>query len=96
MRQYSLPVDQPGACSHRNAVTVSDSATQITLTAGKNSIEIVPEGTNAVYYGGSGVSSTHGVNIGAGKIWTNCKIGFNVYLVCAAGQTCDVRICEYD
>lgn len=96
MKQYSISVSGVGAASHRTAITVNSTAQQITIAAGKDTIEIIPAGTSDVYYGGSGVTSANGVPIGAGKIWSGCKAGFNVYLVCAAGQTCDVRICEYD
>jgi len=91
-------IQEVGEGSHRSALTVTATAQQITLTGNKKSIEIIPNptSTNEVYYGGSGVTSANGIPLGSGKIWMNCKAGWNIYLVCAAGETEEVRICEYD
>lgn len=90
-------VQEVGKCTHRTAVTLSNTPVEITLTAGMNSIEVLPAPTETkeVYYGGAGVNSTDGVPLGAGKIWTHCKEGWSVYLVADGAETPEVRICEY-
>ena len=87
-----------GACSHRTAVTVTEEAQQITITASKNTIEFINTGTNTIYYGGSGVNSTNGFPIyrRVSKSWSSVKSSFSIYVVCAAGETSTLRIVEYD
>lgn len=96
MKHHSILVSDVGACSHRTAITVTDSAQQITLADGKNTLEITPEGDSDVFFGGEGVTAANGTNIHGGKVWANCKTGFSIYLVCDTGKTCDTRIAEYD
>ena len=89
-------VQEVGLCTHRDEVTVTSTAQEITLTDKKNSIEILPAlDTNVeILYGGAGVTTANGVPLGAGKIWTNCKAGFSVHLVVASNAK--VRIAEYE
>jgi len=95
MFRFPSGIQEVGICSNRAALTVTSTAQEITLTAGKNSIEIVPgpDENNEIYFGGSGVTTATGIPIGAGKIWNNCKSGFSIYLITAT--TSEVRICEY-
>ena len=87
-------VQEIGKCNHRNALTITNTAQEITLTEGYNSIEIIPDvdETVEVFYGGTGVTIDNGAPLLSGKSWNNCKSGFNVFLVCAS--TASVRIVE--
>lgn len=97
MYRFPSGVHEVGKCYHRDELTVTGTAQEITLTSRRKSIEVIPalNETTEIYYGGAGVTSANGAPIGAGKIWTNCKDGFSVYLVVASG-TAVVRIAEYD
>jgi len=90
-------IREVGEASHRNAITVTDTPTQLTLSAGKKSIEIRVVGLNTVYYGGSNVNSSNGIPLRRRemKIWNNCQAGFSVYLVCESGKSSEVRVVEY-
>lgn len=93
--RYPSGVQEVGKCSNRTALTVTDVAQEITLTAGYNSIEIVPgpDEANDIYFGGSGVTVANGLPIGAGKIWNACKTGFSVWIITAS--TANARIADY-
>ena len=95
MFRFISSVQEIGACQNRTALTVTDTAVEITLTTGYNSIEIVPgpNETAEIYFGGSGVTAANGVPLGSGKIFNNCKSGFSIYLITAT--TANVRIAEY-
>ncbi|KKL96687.1 hypothetical protein LCGC14_1841950, partial [marine sediment metagenome] len=71
MRRFPLGIPEVGKCYNRTAITVTQTAQEITLTAGRKTIEITPGPTEneEIYYGGSGVTSANGAPIGAGKIW---------------------------
>lgn len=90
-------IREVGEASHRNAISISDTPTQLTLSAGKKSVEIRVTGNNIVYYGGSNVNSSNGIPLRRRemKIWNNCQSGFSVYLVCESGKTSEVRVVEY-
>lgn len=98
MRPYPSGIQEVGQCDHRSSITVSDTPTAITLTAGKNSIELIPSPTETeeIYIGGSGVSSSTGVPLGAGKVFANCKSTFSIYVVCETGKTANLRVVEYE
>lgn len=98
MRRYPSGIAEVGKCYNRTAVTVTQAAQEIALTAGRKTIEITPSPTEdeEIYYGGSGVTSANGAPIGAGKFWAECKTGFSIYLICESGKTANVRITEYD
>ena len=92
-------VNEVGAASHRTAVTVDSTAQEITMTAGKRSIELQNTGDKNIYYGGSGVDSTKGIIIypTQTKTYSNVKddASFSLYVVCAALETSTLRIVEY-
>lgn len=91
-------VQNVGAGSNRGAITCTDTATQILIGAGKRTIELYNNDTaNDIYYGGSGVLSTTGILIpyGQGKIWSNVKDDFSIYIICATGLTANIRCVEY-
>jgi hypothetical protein len=95
---YVTIVSNLGPAIHRAPITVTDTETQILIGLGKNTIEIFNMDTaNDIYYGATGVDSSKGIPIfaGTGKIWSNVKTNFSVYLICSAGKTADVRIVEY-
>lgn len=87
-----------GAADHRDAVTVNDTAQEITMTAGKHSIELYNNSENDIYYGGSGVTSSKGCLMAPGttKAFNNVKRGFSLYVICATGLTANMRVVEYD
>ena len=91
------PISEVGAISHRTAITVSDVAQEITIGAGKNSIEFQNSGTKTIYYGGTGVSSAGGGRLfpDETKVYTKVKLTFSIYFVCAAAETSTLRILEY-
>ena len=97
MYRFPSGIHEVGKCYHRDELEVTDTAQEITLTAGRKSIEILPAPTETaeIYYGGAGVTSAKGLPLSSGKIWSNCKSGFSVYLVVATG-TAKARIAEYD
>ena len=92
-----VPVDTVAVASHRTEVSVTDTATQITPTAGYRTLEIHNSGSNVIYYGGSGVTSSNGIPIypKQTKVYANVKDTFSVYLVAAAGANSTARIVEY-
>ena len=87
-----------GVCNHRTAIAVTATAQKLAIVVGKPTIEILNIGSNAVYYGGVGVTSSNGFPIyrRAYKSWNNTKTGWKIYVVCAAGLTSELRIVEYD
>lgn len=87
-----------GACTHRTAISVTDSPQKISIVVGKPTIEILNIGANTVYYGGSGVASSNGFPIyrRTYKSWNNTKAGWEIYVICASGLTSELRIVEYD
>ncbi len=95
MYRFPLGVQEVGKCDHRDEFGVTNTAQEITLSEGKNSIEITPSPSeeNEVYFGGVGVTAAKGTPISGGKIWNNCKPGFSIYLV--TSTTANVRIAEY-
>lgn len=86
-----------GAVSNRAAAPVTDARQEITIGAGKNSIEIENSGGKIIYYGGNGVTSANGVRLFPNriKIFTKVKGDFSIFLVCATGETSARRIAEY-
>ena len=94
---YVTPIAEVGAISHRTAITVTSTAQQITIGSSKNSIELHNSGANNIYYGGSGVDNTKGIPIfpDEGRIFNKVKPTFNLYVVCATGETSTLRIIEY-
>lgn len=92
-----VPIDTAGAAAHRTAVTVTSTAQQLTITAGKRSMEIQNTGTNNIYIGGSGVDSDTGIKLfpNQGKAYLNIKDSFSIYVVCADGEESTLRIVEY-
>lgn len=90
-------IDAVGVTSHRTAITVTSTAQEITIGVGKRTIEIFNNGTVAIYYGGSGVTSSNGIKLfpNQSKPFSNVKDSFSIYLVCAAGETAECRIIEY-
>lgn len=96
--EYIPTMNKVGACDHQDEIDVSSTPTQITISAGKNSLEIANVGDNDIYYGGSGVSSADGMILfrGSTKAWTHVKESFSVYVVCAAGETSKLRVVEYE
>ncbi len=98
MYRFPSGVQEVGKVYNQAAITINDVAQEITLSAGRKSIEFVPGPTESteIYYGGSSVDSDDGIPISAGKIFSNCKLGFSIYLVTASGETANLRICEYD
>lgn len=92
-----VPIDTVGAASHRTAITVTDTAQEITISTGKRTIELQNVGSSIVYYGGSGVTSANGIKLfpGQTKPFSNVKDTFSIYLVCATGENSELRAVEY-
>jgi len=92
-----VPIDTAGAASHRTPITVTSTAQEITITAGKRTIEIQNTGSKMIYYGGSGVTSVNGIKFFSNqiKVFANVKNTFSFYVVCAVGETAELRIVEY-
>ena len=93
-----VPINTAGAADHRTAITVTSTAAQITLTAGKRTIEINNSGSNVIYYGGIGVDSDNGIPLFPNQVkpFANVKNDFSIYVVCATGETSTLRIVEFD
>jgi len=91
-------VNDVGATSNRATITTTQTAQEITIGTGKRTIELHNTGSNTVFYGGSGVTSSTGGQIFANDppiIFSNVKSDFSIYLICATGLTSTVRIIEY-
>lgn len=90
-------ISEIGAMSNRDAVSVSDSAAQITIGGNKTSIEIQNTGSKIIYYGGSGVTSTTGIKLFPNqiRIFNKVKSTFNFYHICASGESSTLRVVEY-
>jgi hypothetical protein len=90
-------VSSTGITSNRAVVNVTQTATGLTIGAGKATMEIFNNGDNFIYYGGSGVTAATGRPIfpKSGQVWSQVKTTFSVYLISDTGQTNEVRIIEY-
>jgi len=90
-------IDTVGVATHRTAIAVTSTAQEITITAGKTTIEIQNSGTKIVYIGGTGVASTTGILLfpNQSKLFSNVKDSFSIYVVCAAAETSTLRVVEY-
>ena len=95
---FSSPIDSVGAMSNRAVVSITAVAQQISIAAGKNTIEIQNTGNNEIYIGGSSVDDTTGIILRPQqtKAWANVKSTFSFYVVCAATETSTLRIAEYE
>ena len=91
-------IEEVGAVSNRNAASVTATRQQITIGAGKSSIEFENSGGKVIHYGGSGVTSTNGLRIfpNAKKVFTKVKSDFSINVVCATGETSTLRIAEFE
>lgn len=87
-----------GEAQQRAAFGVTATAQQISIGTTKTTIEIHNSGSEDVYFGGSDVASTTGIPIfpDEGKIFSNVKPNWNIYVRCAAGKTSTLRIVEYE
>lgn len=92
-------VNDIGSPQHRSAVIAVDSnGITITQTTDYKTMEIWNSSQTAmVYYGAPGVTSDLGIPIfpEALKVFHGCQNGFKVRLICASGETTNVRIVEY-
>jgi len=84
-----------GQLSHR-VVDVDSSGTSITISSDKREIMIQNIGTRIVYWGGSGVTTTNGLQILPKQIivFANCPEDFKIYFITASGQTSKIAIAE--
>jgi hypothetical protein len=92
-----LGLNAKGILSHKIA-NITETASQVTVTAGKKSMIIQNAGSNIVYIGGSSVTSTNYAfalvprqmfEFGA------VQSTFNFYAICAAGLTSTIGVGEY-
>ena len=92
------PVNTAGAADHRTAITVTETAQEITITTNKRTIMIQNTGTSRIYYGGSGVTSSNGIILFPNQLqpFSNVQDTWSIYAVCAAGETSTLRIVEFD
>ena len=90
-------IDSVGVTSHRTAITVTSTAQEITIGTGKRTLEIQNSGTNVIYYGGSGVTSSNGIKLfpNQSKPFSNVKDSFSIYFVTDGAETSTLRIVEY-
>lgn len=91
------PVAEVGLVSHRDPITITSIAQEITIGIGKKSIEFYNGGDKDCYYGGVGIDSTKGIPIfsGYGKIFSKVKNTFSIWLVTNGADTTTIRIVEY-
>jgi len=92
-----VPIDTAGVATHRTAITITSTAQEVTITTAKRTIEIQNTGTSTIYYGGTGVTSSNGIQLfpNQSKIFANVQDTFSIYFVCASGETSTLRIVEY-
>lgn len=92
-----VPIDTAGQADHRTAITVDNTAQEITPTIDKRTIELQVTGDKIVYYGGAGVTSVNGIKLYPNntKVFANIKDTFSIYLVTEGAETSKVRIVEY-
>lgn len=92
-----VPVDLAGAASHRTPLTINSTAQEVTIGAGKRTIEFMNTGDNVIYYGGSGVTSTNGIKLFSNQLkpFSNVKDTFSIYFVCDGVETSTLRIVEF-
>ncbi len=92
-------INDIGSPQHRVAVVaVDDVGVTLTLTTGYKTMEIWNSSlTITVYYGATGVTSSLGIPVvpEALKTFHGCQNGFKVRFICAAGETANLRVCEY-
>lgn len=91
------PADTVGQADHRTAAIATSTAQEITPTLGKTTIEIQVIGSNIIYYGGLGVTSSNGLKLfpNQTKTFSNIKDTFSIYLVCDGVETSEFRVVEY-
>ena len=92
-----VPIDTAGVATDRTALSITATAQQVTITVGKRTMEIQNTGTSSIYYGGSGVTSSNGIQFfpNQSKIFANVQDTFSIYFVCAASESSTLRIVEY-
>jgi len=96
--RQNYPFGEVGVARVRPYSTIGDTASSISVTSTVRCVEIYNMSSGIVYYGGSDVTSFTGIPIPISdlKIFNNIKSTFNIYVVCAAGQTAELRIVEYE
>jgi len=94
-----VPINTAGAGAHKTPVTVTDSEAEITITAGKRTIEIQNISTTGIviFYGGTGVDDTTGIKLFPNqlKVYANIQDTFSIFVVCATGESAELRLVEY-
>ena len=92
-----IPIDTVGEATNRTAITINDTAQQLTIALNKRTIEIQNVGSNVIYYGGPGVTSSDGIKLFPNQVkpFSNVSDSFSIYLVCAAAETSELRVAEY-
>jgi len=92
-----VPIDLCGAASHRTPLTINNTAQEVTIGTGKRTIEFMNTGNNVIYYGGSGVTSTNGIQLFTNQVkpFSNVKDTFAIYFVTDGVETSTLRICEF-
>ena len=92
----TVVIDSMGTGSNRAALAVTDTAQEITLTAGCRTIWLQNSGSNDIQIGGSGVLTTTGVTIFTDQtmIFNNVKDDFSIYVITVAGGS-ELRIVEF-
>ena len=91
-------VNQLGVCSNRAALSVTDTAQQITIGTDQRTMFLWNNGTAPVYIGGSSVDATNGAELVDGSyfFFNNVRDDFSFYIVCAAADSPqECRIIEF-
>jgi len=92
-----VPIDLCGAASHRTPLTITNAAQEVEIGTSKRTIEFQNTGNYIIYYGGTGVTSTNGIQLfpNQSKAFSNVKDTFSIYLVTSGAETSTLRIVEF-
>jgi len=92
-----VPIDTVGVATNRSVIAVSNTRQEITITAGHRTIELHNKGDGTIYYGGSNVTSSNGIQLfqNSTKPFGNVRSDFSVYVVADGAETPELRIVEY-
>jgi len=88
-----------GSVSHRK-VSVTDTESEVTVTAGKLGVTIQNIGSKILYIGGTGLDPStpdYGISLVPRQqhIFGAVKSDFSFYVVCASGESTTLGVLEY-
>lgn len=96
--RIGVAVGDVGVYTHNTEMTVNDTAQSISISLGKQTLEVRHYSGNTIYYGSAGVTAANGFPVyeREWRVWNNVETTFEVYFVCSNGQAAKLRVGEYE